>query len=247
MARLGCPCCCAPQASSLRYKWSGNHQKLIGKLAHFFAPSVLASSHTSYQKLQTVSPSADVGLFSAGTKCSGRKVQLARQRHILVKCCDDHSSRDVGHSHDSSLDSSHSSGWGTHDTSHSSSSSHHQFSHEHHTKDDADADSNLQDNFLEVASMFDTGDSDAVSYQPSSGQYYKQPGLPASSDFWAYKPVWCQPWSILASGTAFVAGARWISGGSNIATGVAAVPILVWWYLFLVLVPADFRKYAEEK
>lgn len=97
--------------------------------------------------------------------------------------------------------------------------------------------------------MFDTGDSDTVSYQPSSGQYnnYKQPGLPASADFWAYKPVWCQPWSILASGTVFVAGARWIFGGSNIATGVAAVPILVWWYLFLVLVPADFRKYAEKK
>ena len=168
-------------------------------------------------------------------------MQLARQRHIFVKCCDDSSSHDAGHSQISS----HSSGWDSHDTSHSSSSNHHHSSHKHHTEDDAD-DASFPD-FLDVASMFDTGDSDAVSYQPSSGQYDKQPGLPASSDFWAYKPVWCQPWSIMASGTAFVAGARWISGGSNIATGVAAVPILVWWYLFLVLVPADFRKYAEKK
>jgi len=213
----------------------------------FFAPSLLPSRYTSHQKLQTLSPSAHPALFSAVAKCSGRKVQLARQRHTFVKCCDDHSSHDASHSHDSSLDSSHSSGWGTHDTSHSSLSSHHHSSHKHHTEDDADDSPNPQDSFLDVASMFDTGDSDAVSYQPSSGQYYKQPGLPASSDFWAYKPVWCQPWSILASGTAFVAGARWISGGSNIATGVAAVPIIVWWYLFLVLVPADFRKYAEEK
>lgn len=243
MARLGCARCHAPnaQASNLRYRLSVNHQKLTGKLAHFFAPSILRASHTSHQKLQLVSPSADVGLFSAGAKCSGRKVQLARQRHIFVKCCDDSSSHDAGHSHDSS----HSSGWDSHDTSHSSSSNHHHSSHKHHTEDDAD-DASFPD-FLDVASMFDTGDSEAVSYRPSSGQSYKQPGLPASPDFWAYKPVWCQPWSILVSGTAFVAGARWISGGSNIATGVAAVPILVWWYLFLVLVPADFRKYAEEK
>lgn len=182
-----------------------------------------------------------------GSTCSGRKVQLARQRHISVHCSDDYSSHDASHSDDSSLDSSHSSGSGTHDTSHSSSYSHHHSSDKHQTEDGADKDSYPQDNFLHVVSMFDAGDSDAVSYQPSSGQYNKQPGLPASSDFWAYKPVWCQPWSILASGTAFIAGVRWIFGGSNIATGVAAVPVLVWWYLFLVLVPADFRKYAEKE
>ena len=94
--------------------------------------------------------------------------------------------------------------------------------------------------------MFDTGDGNSVQYRPSSSEHFKQQGRPANPDFWAYKPVWCQPWSILLSGTAFIAGARWISGGSDIATGVAAIPILAWWYLFLVLVPADFRKYAED-
>ena len=99
---------------------------------------------------------------------------------------------------------------------------------------------------LDAGDMFSTGDNDAVTYQPSSGQYNRQPDRPKNPDFWAYKPVWCQPWSILTSGTAVVAGVRWLSGGSVIATCVAAAPILVWWYLFLVLVPADFRKYAEE-
>ena len=104
--------------------------------------------------------------------------------------------------------------------------------------------------------MFDATEtgSTPIGYRPSSGTYYNSSGptgtsnlsQPANPDFWAYKPVWCQPWSIITSGVTFVAGARWITGGSTIATVVAAVPILVWWYLFLVLVPGDFRKYAEK-
>ena len=104
--------------------------------------------------------------------------------------------------------------------------------------------------------MFDTTETDntSVEYRPSSGTYNKPTspigsknlGEPTNSDFWAYKPVWCQPWSIVSTGIAFVAGARWITGGSTIATVVAAVPILAWWYVFLILVPGDFRKYADK-
>ena len=101
--------------------------------------------------------------------------------------------------------------------------------------------------------MFDTTEtsSTSVEYRPSSGTYYKPPTgttnlrQPTNPDFWAYKPVWCQPWSIISAGIAFVAGARWITGGSIIATVVAAFPILAWWYVFLILVPGDFRQYAD--
>lgn len=97
--------------------------------------------------------------------------------------------------------------------------------------------------------MFDTTERSkrSIEYRPSSGTYYKPPrSQKTNPDFWAYKPVWCQPWSIISTGIAFVAGARWITGESTIATVVAAVPILVWWYVFLVLVPGDFSKYADK-
>ena len=95
--------------------------------------------------------------------------------------------------------------------------------------------------------MFDTTETEGTSieYRPSSGSFYREAKQPANTDFWAYKPVWCQPWSIITTGVGFVAAARWVTGGSTVATVVAAVPILAWWYIFLVAVPADFRKYAE--
>ena len=65
------------------------------------------------------------------------------------------------------------------------------------------------------------------------------------TNVWAYKPAWCQPWSIVGSGAAVVAGVWVISGGSNAWTGASALPVLAWWYLFLGIYPAQFREYAE--
>lgn len=62
--------------------------------------------------------------------------------------------------------------------------------------------------------------------------------------FWAYKPRWCQPWSIISTGALLVAGSWlllhrwWIS----LPLGLAVV---AWWGLFLVLVPAAWR--AEQQ
>lgn len=215
------------------------------------------------------------GTAFADIRCLNKTAHRARRTTALqtpIWCSDDHSSYDdhSGHgsgnsSHNSShgnASSSHASDFGSQDSSHMqipSASSSYQSTHVHDNGRDsqhreqqqhgaeANMDQSSNDSLLDVVNMFDAGDADTVSYQPSSGQSYKQPDRPSNPDFWAYKPVWCQPWSIVASGTAFVAGARWISGGSIIATCIAAAPILVWWYLFLVLVPADFRKYAEDK
>jgi hypothetical protein len=65
-----------------------------------------------------------------------------------------------------------------------------------------------------------------------------------SLSFWAQKPWWCQPWSILLTGTLAI-----------LADGLAyqrlAVPlwltlpvlllVLGWWFLFLVLVPSAYQ------
>ena len=63
---------------------------------------------------------------------------------------------------------------------------------------------------------------------------------------WAYKPMWCQPWSILGTGAAVVGGVYAVSGGSPGWSTAAAIPMLLWWWLFLVVMPAQFREYAEQ-
>lgn len=66
------------------------------------------------------------------------------------------------------------------------------------------------------------------------------------ADMWKSKPAWCQPWSIISSGCAFILGVFTVSGHSVIWSIVAAVPILVWWYLFLVEVPAMYKEQVME-
>ncbi|MEN9878676.1 MAG: hypothetical protein RLZZ158_1715 [Cyanobacteriota bacterium] len=57
-----------------------------------------------------------------------------------------------------------------------------------------------------------------------------------SNNFWSHKPWWCQPWSILLTGSLAIAGSWlllhiwWLSGG-------VALVVLAWWLLFLVVVP----------
>lgn len=77
----------------------------------------------------------------------------------------------------------------------------------------------------------------------------QQPPLPGGQlmdpNVWAYKPRWCQPWSILATGAGLV-GAAWVlSGRSSGWAAVTAVPVAAWWALFLVLMPAQFREQAK--
>ena len=102
--------------------------------------------------------------------------------------------------------------------------------------------------------MFDVSESSytSIAYKPSK-TYYKSPTgsrkhhQPTNPDLWAYKPMWCQPWSIILSGIALVAGVSYVAGGHTIATVLAAVPILFWWYVSLGLVPRDFRRYADNQ
>jgi membrane protein YdbS with pleckstrin-like domain len=58
---------------------------------------------------------------------------------------------------------------------------------------------------------------------------------------WALKPWWCQPWSILLTGLAIVAGSWFVLHLWWLSTGVSLV-IGVWWLLFLVLMPAAWKR-----
>lgn len=64
---------------------------------------------------------------------------------------------------------------------------------------------------------------------------------PNSESIWAHKPWWCQPWSILLTGVSiplvswFLLHRWWISLPLSVA-------VLVWWGLFLVVVPAAWRR-----
>ena len=60
--------------------------------------------------------------------------------------------------------------------------------------------------------------------------------------FWGLKPWWCQPWSILLTGSGVTAGS-WLALHLWWVTGPVALGVGLWWLLFLVLVP---QAYAEE-
>eukprot|EP00887_Chlorella_sp_A99_P001510 scaffold8.g1510.t1 len=75
---------------------------------------------------------------------------------------------------------------------------------------------------------------------PSSSSQLQQ----LDPDVWRLKPAWCQPWSIVASGAAVVAGVYVASDHSPGWAGASAVPVALWWYLFLGVMPAQFREYA---
>jgi len=58
--------------------------------------------------------------------------------------------------------------------------------------------------------------------------------------FWSLKPWWCQPWSILLTGVLVIAGS-WVPLRLWWITAPVALGVLIWWGLFLVLVPSAYR------
>ncbi|AFZ21137.1 DUF6737 family protein [Allocoleopsis franciscana] len=60
------------------------------------------------------------------------------------------------------------------------------------------------------------------------------------SDPWSYKPWWCQPWSILLTGTMIIASS-WALVKTVWVTILVALPILLWWTFFLLIWPHLMR------
>jgi hypothetical protein len=66
-----------------------------------------------------------------------------------------------------------------------------------------------------------------------------QPG----STFWKQKPGWCQPWSILLTGTLAILLDGWAYLHWACPLWLALpvlLLVLAWWVLFLVLVPSAY-------
>ncbi|MGL5875804.1 MAG: DUF6737 family protein [Xenococcaceae cyanobacterium] len=53
---------------------------------------------------------------------------------------------------------------------------------------------------------------------------------------WNFKPWWCQPWSIVLTGVGAIASS-WLLCHRIWLTVAVALPILVWWFYFLLLWP----------
>lgn len=65
-------------------------------------------------------------------------------------------------------------------------------------------------------------------------------GADPAPDLWSLKPWWCQPWSILLTGCS-VPVASWLWLGRWWITAPLVAAVLLWWYLFLVVVPRAYR------
>ena len=63
---------------------------------------------------------------------------------------------------------------------------------------------------------------------------------PLPERVWDLKPWWCQPWSIVATGLALVAGSWWLLQRLWLSA-VVAIAVALWWWLFLVLMPSEWR------
>lgn len=66
-----------------------------------------------------------------------------------------------------------------------------------------------------------------------------------SSNVWDFKPWWCQPPSILTSGLSSIAGVYAVTHGSWLFTGIVVLIVMLWWYTFLIVYPAEFRSSIE--
>jgi len=53
---------------------------------------------------------------------------------------------------------------------------------------------------------------------------------------WNYKPWWCQPWSIVLTGTTIIGGS-WLLWRIFWLTIIVAIPILIWMGFFLLIWP----------
>ncbi|MBV6627927.1 MAG: hypothetical protein KI793_34230 [Rivularia sp. (in: Bacteria)] len=63
---------------------------------------------------------------------------------------------------------------------------------------------------------------------------------------WQYKPWWCQPWSILLTGTTIISGS-WLLFHKIWLTILVAIPLLTWMGFFLLIYPKAYRSMIREQ
>ncbi|KAG0548012.1 hypothetical protein BDA96_01G130200 [Sorghum bicolor] len=63
---------------------------------------------------------------------------------------------------------------------------------------------------------------------------------------WDTKPAWCQPWTILLTGTVVVA-CSWVLIQSAVITAGVSFVICAWWYIFLYSYPKAYTEMIAER
>ncbi|BAZ45474.1 hypothetical protein NIES4102_24980 [Chondrocystis sp. NIES-4102] len=67
-----------------------------------------------------------------------------------------------------------------------------------------------------------------------------------STNIWDYKPWWCQPWSIVLTGTLVTIGSWLILHTYWLTIGISLL-IIVWWLYFLIIYPQAFANYIKSQ
>lgn len=63
---------------------------------------------------------------------------------------------------------------------------------------------------------------------------------------WQYKPWWCQPWSILLTGTTLIS-ASWLLFHKIWLTILVSIPLLTWMGFFLLIYPKAYMEMIREQ
>ena len=63
---------------------------------------------------------------------------------------------------------------------------------------------------------------------------------------WQYKPWWCQPWSILLTGTTLIT-ASWLLFHKIWLTILVTIPLLTWMGFFLLIYPKAYMQMIKEQ
>ena len=66
-----------------------------------------------------------------------------------------------------------------------------------------------------------------------------------SFNVWNYKPWWCQPWSIILTGSSIIA-VSWLLFHILWLSLIVSVPIVVWWFYFLKVYPQMMQKMYDQ-
>tara|TARA_Y100001968_G_C19200146_1_gene639548 strand:+ start:240 stop:461 length:222 start_codon:yes stop_codon:yes gene_type:complete len=68
----------------------------------------------------------------------------------------------------------------------------------------------------------------------------------SENSFWDSKPYWCQPWSIIVFGILaeiFI----WMIFNNILITSILGFVVIIWWILFLKLVPNSYEVFNDKK
>ncbi len=66
-----------------------------------------------------------------------------------------------------------------------------------------------------------------------------------TKSYWTDKPTWCQPWSIILSGSSFIVFIQYLFKLIWL-TCLFSVLVVFWWTLFLLIAPSLYQSQIKE-